>query len=184
MTIATKAAIKANFETEEWRPIPGFAPYEASADGGIRNGVSRKVLRPVWLGPKRCQYLAVYVGGGRGATKQFVHRLVALTFLESRPGALMACHRDGDRANNRVSNLYWGTPSENTADSLRHGTFVPMRGEANGHSRLDETKVLDLRRRRHAGETLAAIADDLGVSLSTVQLAAVGKTWAHVGGTQ
>lgn len=181
MTIATKAAIKANFETEEWRPIPGFAPYEASTLGRVRNARSERILRPVNVGPKRCQYLAVRVDG---RSRQYVHRLVAAAFHGEPVGRLIACHMNGTRTDNRPGNIYWGTPADNTNDSIRHGTFVPMRGAANGHSRLDAAKVLILRQRRAAGDTLTDIANDLGVSLSTVHLAAVGKTWAHVGGTQ
>jgi hypothetical protein len=38
----------------------------------------------------------------------------------------MEClHGDGDRANNRLGNLRWGTPDENVADRVRHGSLIP-----------------------------------------------------------
>ena len=32
------------------------------------------------------------------------------------------CHRDGDRTHNAVSNLYYGSRSQNELDKVKHGT--------------------------------------------------------------
>lgn len=51
-----------------------------------------------------------------------VHRLMALTFLGPRPSAQTEIrHLDGDPLNSRLSNLAYGTKSENARDTLRHG---------------------------------------------------------------
>jgi hypothetical protein len=47
---------------------------------------------------------------------------VALAFLAPQPGTRVVRHLDGDPANNHVSNLAWGTQSENMKDTLQHGT--------------------------------------------------------------
>jgi DNA-binding CsgD family transcriptional regulator len=36
-------------------------------------------------------------------------------------------HLDGNPANNHISNLGWGTNSENTQDRLEHGTMFKVR---------------------------------------------------------
>ena len=48
--------------------------------------------------------------------------LVVLAFLGPPPfpGA-HAAHFDGDKLNNRLSNLRWASPAENEADKRRHG---------------------------------------------------------------
>lgn len=51
-----------------------------------------------------------------------VHALVAEVFLGPRPEGMFVCHKDDVRTNNRLSNLYYGTHSENTVDSVRNGT--------------------------------------------------------------
>ena len=51
-----------------------------------------------------------------------VHRLVLLAFVgrPSRKG-MVARHKDGDPANNRLGNLAWGTAQENWQDRKQHG---------------------------------------------------------------
>ncbi|WP_051233125.1 HNH endonuclease [Pseudonocardia asaccharolytica] len=68
------------------------------------------------------------VGDDNVHTTAKVHRLVLLAFVgeppDDKPNAL---HRDDDPANNCVENLYWGTRSENTDDSVRNGSHVQAR---------------------------------------------------------
>jgi hypothetical protein len=48
---------------------------------------------------------------------------VLLAFVGPRPEGRLCCHRDGNCRNNHYTNLYWGTPQENGADTARHGTL-------------------------------------------------------------
>ena len=62
----------------------------------------------------------------------FVHKLVAFLFIGARPSAMHEVrHLDGDRTNNNVTNLAWGTRKENAADRKSHGTD---RGAENGRA--------------------------------------------------
>lgn len=58
------------------------------------------------------------------ASKQrirYVHRLVAHVFIVNPDGLPQVGHKDHDRANNHVDNLYWTTPKQNTADGIAAG---------------------------------------------------------------
>lgn len=117
-------------QPEVWRPIP-FAPgYEVSDVGRVR----------CWLAPRTGATLttprdirgADYFGYRnmfihvRGVTSRVfgVHRLVLFAFRGDPPaGKPFACHRDGNPANNRLENLYWGSPADNAADAVRHGRY-------------------------------------------------------------
>lgn len=48
------------------------------------------------------------------------------------------------------------------------------------HTRLTADRVRDARLRRAAGETLASIAREMGVSYQTLSVAIAGRTWRHV----
>jgi hypothetical protein len=52
-----------------------------------------------------------------------VHALILETFVGPKPSNKECRHLDGDNTNNALSNLCWGTPQENHADAVRHGTF-------------------------------------------------------------
>jgi hypothetical protein len=74
----------------------------------------------------------VKFGIGRGSKRKIpVHQLVLGAFVGQRPSLdHVGRHLDGDRLRNVPANLAWGTPAENIADSIRHGTHVaPRRGK-------------------------------------------------------
>ena len=48
-----------------------------------------------------------------------VHRVVAKTFLDEKPGKDMVNHKDGDKTNNYYRNLEWCTNSENLIHAFR-----------------------------------------------------------------
>lgn len=56
------------------------------------------------------------------------------------------------------------------------------RGEANNRAKLSRRKVLAVRRRLRAGETVAAIAARYRMSLTAIGSIKRGQTWKHVGG--
>lgn len=51
-----------------------------------------------------------------------LYRLVCEAFHGTAPeGKPWALHRDGNPKNNKADNLYWGSPTENALDRVRHG---------------------------------------------------------------
>jgi hypothetical protein len=107
-------------EDFEWRDVPGFPGYKVSNYGQVKsvariidrkNNTPRRVpecvLRP---GPSKSGHLSVVLG--RGNTR-LVHQLVLLAFVGPRPDGTEVLHSDHNPTNNRLSNLRYGTRSEN-----------------------------------------------------------------------
>lgn len=122
--------------TERWLPVPSWETwYEVSDQGRVRSfprvvafegrwGPTRRrwpstVLRGV---PLHDGHLRVTFVAPRRRHILRVHILVLETFIGPRPDGKLGCHDDGNPANNALDNLYWGTPSENQMDRVRHGT--------------------------------------------------------------
>lgn len=110
-------------EREQWRDIPGYeGHYQASTRGRIRSA-RRLVMRGSFKyfcksvlkkpQPHNQGYLFVHLYAGTVRQKLFVHRVVAMTFLENPDALPLVNHKDRNRKNNRLENLEWITPSGN-----------------------------------------------------------------------
>lgn len=62
-------------------------------------------------------YLVVMLYSGR----RTIHHAVLETFVGPCPVGLEACHKNDDKHDNRIENLYWGTRSQNVQDQIRNG---------------------------------------------------------------
>lgn len=121
--------------SEEWRPIAGFEGWYSVSDlgrvrsedrvisvkahrGGTQQFHKGKVLTagPGWSG----RPTITLHSPGRRITRS-VHQLVLEAFMGPRPPGKEALHWDDDRTNNQLSNLRWGTRSENLHDLIRNG---------------------------------------------------------------
>ena len=117
----------------EWRPVVGFEGlYEVSESGNVRsldrldsrgNQIKGKKLTQCLVGPRWA--VTLYREGKRYHGP--IHRLVLEAFVGPRPDGYDACHNDGDRDNNHISNLRWDTRSANTLDQVQHGTHREAR---------------------------------------------------------
>lgn len=109
-----------------------------------------------------------------------VHRLVIEAFGPPRPqGRSEVRHLNGNRVDNRVENLAWGTTAENQADRIRHGTQPTAYDSP--HRKLDEASVIEMRMlKRTTAVTYAELARRFGVSRTVCRYAVTDKTWRHV----
>lgn len=129
---------------ETWIPVAGFPGYEVSDHGRVRSWRPHTRLLEVprlltgGSNPHGYRMVCLRVEGGRQKSPT-IHRLVAAAFLGPRPappvGAsrIEVCHRDGDQTNNHASNLRYGTPKQNAADSIAHGTHTSVVQKARTH---------------------------------------------------
>ena len=158
----------------EWRPVPGFENcYEVSENGDVRSRRTGQVLAKC---PHSGGYVMshLYVGGVRTAMTN--HRIVAEAFLGKRPEGLEVMHLDGDKTNNRIENLRYGTHAENERHKSEHGTH--QIGERNPGAKLTAEDVRQIRQRR--GELQEDLAVEFGCTFSNISAIQLGKSWRHV----
>lgn len=175
-----------NSETwREWRPVVGWDGfYEVSDIGEVRslnrfveysNGrvclQKGKLLKPD-LGKRG--YLKVALWKNSKRTRALVHMLVSRAFLGPIPPGFGVDHGDGNKVNNRVTNLEYVTGLENLSRSYEMG--LHRRGERHFWSKLSDAEVTNIRKLRKQGLTQTEIAIKFGVCRQNVAAIVNGKS--------
>ena len=106
-----------------WKDIEGFDNYEVSTEGEVRNKKYNRLLTP---SPGAGGYLRVNLRRDKKSYPYYIHRLVALAFLE---GEGEVNHIDGNRTNNKVENLEWTTHQQNVQHAFTVLHRTPGRKE-------------------------------------------------------
>ena len=90
----------------KWYILDGYEGiYEISSNGDIYDLTNMKLVSTF---TKKDGYVCVALTDSNGKTKQHrLHRLVAKTFLYDKDKRGIVKHKDGNKLNNNVKNLYW-----------------------------------------------------------------------------
>lgn len=97
--------------------------YSVNEEGKVKNDITNKELSPrVQQGYK---HVTIYINKKPKSCR--VHRLVATAFIPNIENKPYVNHLNGIRSDNRVENLEWATPSENTQHAVDTGLFKPTR---------------------------------------------------------
>jgi hypothetical protein len=115
--------------------------YQISNLGRVKSIKSKeRILKPK---KEKNGYLNINLSKNNKYKTRRIHRLVLEAFVGECPEGMEAMHLDNNRANPELTNLKWGTRSENQRQRAKDGTSY--RGERGGEShpaaRLKEREV-------------------------------------------
>lgn len=167
----------------EYRDVARWPGYRVGSDGSVwsckskgRRSVPTDSWHPLKTSIHSAGYLVVTFRCGRSVkVTMYVHRLVLEAFIGPCPEGKECRHKDGNRKNASLSNLEWGTPTQNAADKLRHGT-EPF-GSRRYNAKLTEADVETVLRLRESGMTYRAIAERFDVATTTIKGIFNGHSW-------
>ena len=143
---------------EEWRTIPDVNGYEVSNDGKVRSLDKTSIVSIMGASIQRTrkgQALKLQKKSGKypyikvtcNYKQYYVHRLVALAFIPNPIEKPHVNHIDGDKTNNRVSNLEWVTIQENHHHARAAGMYPP-----GWNAKLTNEQVMEIRRLYRTGK--------------------------------
>lgn len=162
---------------EEWKLIEGYGSrYAISSEGRVWSFYSNKYLRP---GIASNGYPTVALGRGNTRT---VHSLVADAFLGPCPKGQLVRHADDVRTNPRLSNLSYGTPTQNIEDAIANGGWHSEKRKAAWKAK----EILTDNQRKEIQEllpnnSLRAIGRYLGVTHGTIARVVKGGELCNLG---
>jgi hypothetical protein len=164
-------------------PYPYTGLYSTTEYGHIwshekvvtnKKTLQTKVTRGKWMKPRLNDggYLTVSLTVNGKSKSVGVHQLVALAFHGERPLDLQTRHLDGYSLNNHYTNLKYGTPKENSADTVLH---------AAGNYKLTAAQAKEIRElyadKENNGLTHQKLAYMFEVSSSQVERIIKGVSW-------
>ena len=104
---------------EEWKEIKGFeGVYEISNLGNVKRVETQLVLK---TRKHSAGYFSICLWKDGKDSYRFIHRLVAIAFIENLENKKEVNHKDGVKTNNSIENLEWSTPKENQQHAVSIG---------------------------------------------------------------
>lgn len=119
-----------------WKQVPSYPNYEVNEMGNVRRKPARFDPMRKFIQPDGYIYCNKWNNNGYDGVggDLLVHRIVAEAFIPNPENKPQVNHKNGIKTDNRVENLEWCTPSENTQHAVRTG-LLPS-----GYTRSDEVK--------------------------------------------
>lgn len=176
--------IEVHLKTMEWPPeskqivaeIPEYPFCYASKTGLIynisrRHKTKRREPLKIRLGGYKARYARVHLVGN-GPKDVYVHRAVLSAWIGPSK-TKQAAHQNGNSLDNRLENLMWMSPKENSLQKIKHGTSG--KGEKNAAAKLsdDQSKKIIL---QYSFKTSKKLAKEFSISIKNILNIAMGKS--------
>lgn len=164
---------------EIWKDVVGFEDtFQISNSGKLFSKRTNKELKQS-LSKKGYLLVSTKIGGRTGKSLCFrVHRLVAEAFLENLECKPFVNHKDGNKQNNKLSNLEWCTASENTIHAYENNLMNNEGGCDRHNAKLSEDDLKSVRELLKKGDkTHNQIAEMFGIARSTITNISNGKRY-------
>jgi len=157
-----------------FKPIRGYeALYAISYNGDVFNKTNKRMLKPsINNGYKR---VSLFKDGKW--RKFYLHRLIAIEFIDNECNFPVINHKNGDKLDNRLSNIEWCTYLDNNIHAVKTG----LRGTRVRQTSIDGVFINDWRSVSEAvravnGTSRSGIANCTSGRAKTC----AGYVWSHI----
>jgi hypothetical protein len=151
---------------------------------GYKGGSKPSIMKPAK--DAKGYYRTMLLINGKFSTIK-IHRVVAQTWIENNENKIQVNHINFNRDDNRVDNLEWVTPKENTLHSYNAGRIKKpictnfVKGEEIGTSKLTEKDIVEIREKfKPRVYTREMLGKEYGVAAATIKDIILKKSWKHV----
>lgn len=169
-------------EIELWKHITDYEGiYEISNCGRVRKVLKDGRFKFMKTHKNKWGYERVAISGNK-QRHYVLHKLVAIEFVLNPQNKPQVNHIDGDKSNNKSSNLEWVTPKENTRHAFKTGLCKSGKDhhlygkKGRNHPTSKTILRIDNKGNEKIYNSLLEASKHEGVSVSTICLIAQGKT--------
>jgi predicted XRE-type DNA-binding protein len=175
---------------EIWKDVKGYEDYySVSNTGKILSKRKNKLLS---FGDNGRGYLFVNFYNEKGIKRFYVHRIIALSFLDNKENKTQVNHKDCNKSNNNIDNLEWNTADENIKHAVKNKRFYTSefqkqqtskanRGSNSKVSKLKEKQVVLIKKYLKLNKyTQKQIAEMFGTTTANVGAIKRNKSWVHI----
>jgi hypothetical protein len=170
-----------NLPDEEWKIIDRFSGYSVSNMGRVKSNIGHRryetLMKPIY--PEKEPYLKVVLYFNKKRHYKTIHRLVAHAFIPNPDNKKVANHKNGNKHDNRASELEWTTHSENIQHAFDTGLKYGKRGETAWNSSLKNHQAVEI---FNSNLSVRQLSINYGVPGSTIRGIKNGDSWNHVTG--
>lgn len=158
------------------KQFQGYSRYFFGNDGSVwykgKSGELKKFKH--FSGKATNGYCKVHLTNDTKQRKSYwLHRVIAMLFLENIENKEFVNHKDGNKLNNSVDNLEWTTRSENE----KHAHKIGLKDFKGKNGKLTKEEVLQVKRLSTEGINQRVIAKTYGITQSAVSRIKNGDNW-------
>lgn len=163
-------------QKEIWKTIDGYENYQVSNFGNVKSLNYRNTKKPKIL--KNIKMKIGYNSVTINKKIFYVHRLVAIHFIENPFNKREVNHLNGIKNDNFIENLEWCTPSENMKHAFNTKLNIPKRGEETFYSKLTNKEVIEIRNNNSI--SMRKLAKQYNISHQVISEIKNYKSWKHI----
>jgi hypothetical protein len=141
-----------------WKVCKDYPNYSVSTEGEVKNNLTGLYLTGTDNG---LGYLRVNLSNGIKRVKVFIHRLVAIAFIDNLENKPQVNHIDRVKYNNFANNLEWVTQFEN----MNHEKIF---GHIKSYKQLTDLDAIEIRKQSQLGVSGNQLAKNYKVDRSTI----------------
>ncbi len=187
-TLIRKADMPAERITPQWMIEQGCTSTLASrfyakvnCNGPIPSHCPELGACHLWTANSTHGYGLISIYGYKGSVAKRAHRVAWMLAKGPIPPNTFVLHHCDNPPCVNPNHLFLGNSLLNVRDMIAKGRekHSPLKGEANGSSKLTWNEVREIRRLNKAGLSTCKLGLQFGVSCSTIQWITSGKHWVE-----
>ena len=143
--------------------------YYVSRNGEVVSNYKKQTQKPLKIYITKTGYHYVKLWINNKSKAEFIHRLVAKTFIDNPENKPEVNHKDGDKSNNKVENLEWVTSKENKQHAIETGLARYAKSEESGACVYTDEQIKNVCELLVENKiSIKEISDVTGVSVHTI----------------